>query len=277
VPGGLILGAIGVLYLAVALGVCSDSQIVTLTRRELSAYFLSPIGYLVLAGMAAAQWIGYWEFVTRLVRLSGGGRGAVPEPIVANYIIALFPVFALTLQVPALTMRLFSEEKRNGSLEVLFTAPVTEWTVVLSKFLATWVFFMVTWIPAGLFLVVLRVEGGSSFDYRPLLGFYLALAATGATFLAMGLLVSSLTSNQIVSAVVTFVGMIGFLACYIFKERDLGLGKSVQVAISKLAYLELWADSLGGQLPIRDVILWLSLAVFLLFVSIKVLEARRWS
>src|SRR5262249_26033007 len=78
VPGGLILAAIGTLYLAVALGICSDSQIVTLTRRELSAYFFSPIGYLVIAGMAVAQWIGYWEFITRLDRMSAGGRGAVP-------------------------------------------------------------------------------------------------------------------------------------------------------------------------------------------------------
>src|SRR5207302_1511061 len=147
---------------------------VTLTRRELSSYFMSPIGYLVLGGMAVAQWIGYWEFVARLEAASRRG-GGLPEPIVQFYIVALFPVIALTLQVPALTMRLLAEEKRTGSLEVLLTAPVTERAVVLSKFLATWVFFLLTWVPAALFLVALRVEGGQAFDYKPLLSFYIAL------------------------------------------------------------------------------------------------------
>ncbi|MCI0705792.1 MAG: ABC transporter permease [Planctomycetia bacterium] len=277
VPGGLILAGLGLAYLAVALGICSDSQLITLTRREFSSYFFSPIGYLVLGGMAAAEWLGYQDFVDKLQRASAGGRGPIPEPIVQFYIIALFPIFALTLMVPALTMRLVSEEKRTGTLEVLLTAPVSEWAIIVSKFLATWVFFMICWLPAGLFLIALRMEGGSPFDYRPLLGFYVALAATGAGFVSMGLFFSVLTRNQIVAAVLTFVGMSGFLACYIFGERDLGLGQSAQVFLKKLAYIDLWSESLSGQLPIRDVLLWVSMAVFFLFLSIKVLETRRWS
>jgi len=120
------------------------------------------------------------------------------------------------------------------------------------------------------------MEGGAPFDYRPLLGFYFALAATGAGFVAMGLFFSALTNNQIIAAVFTFVGMIGFLACYILKDR-IGLGQSLQLFIGKLSYIDLWAEALGGQLPIRDVILWVSMAVFFLFLSVKVLETRRWS
>ncbi|MBN9121821.1 MAG: ABC transporter permease subunit [Planctomycetes bacterium] len=277
VPGGLILGGLGLAYLAVSLGICSDSLFVTLTRRELSAYFLSPIGYLVLAGMVLAEWLGYLDFVGRLIRMSAGGRGSVPEPIVQFYMYAIFPVFALTLMVPALTMRLFAEEKRSGTLEVMLTAPVDEWVVTLSKFVSSWLFFMVCWLPSGLFLLALKMESGQPFDYRPLLGFYVALAATGATFVAMGLFFSTITNNQIVAAVLTFVGMAFFLACSLFKERDLGLGQTVQVFLGKLAYLDLWSESLSGQLPIRDVILWVSLALFFVFLSIKVLETRRWS
>lgn len=277
VPGGLILGGLGLAYLAVALGICSDSLFVTLTRRELSAYFFSPIGYMVLAGMVLAEWFGYLDFVGKLVRASAGGRGAAPEPIVQFYAVAIFPVFALTLMVPALTMRLFAEEKRTGTLEVMLTAPVNEWVVALSKFVATWAFFLICWLPYGVFLLALRFEGGQPFDYRPLLGFYVALAATGAAFVAVGMFFSALTNNQIVAAVLTFVGMVFFLACYIFKERDLGAGQTVQVFLGKFAYLDLWSESLGGQLPVRDVILWASLAVFFVFLSIKVLETRRWS
>jgi hypothetical protein len=273
VPSGVLLTAIGVLYLAVALGVCSDNPFVTLTRRELSAYFLSPIGYMVLGGMAASQWIGYWEFVGQLDRSARGS--SVPEPIVRYYMFSLFPVLALTLQIPALTMRLFAEEKRTGSLEVLLTAPVTETSVVLSKFVATLIFFMVSWVPAALFLVALRVEGGQPFDYRPLLSFYVALLANGAGFVGMGMFFSALTRNQIVAAVLSFVGMLGFIL-FLFIGESLGIGQTARIFLGKLSYLSMWREALGGQLPIKDVLLWVSMAVFWVFLTLKVLEVRKW-
>src|SRR5437879_3140322 len=135
-------------------------------------------------------------------------RQVFAEPIIRFYFIAWWPVITTIFIVPVLTMRLLSEEQRTGTLEVLFTAPVGETVVVLSKFLASWIFFMLTWVPWGLFLVALRVEGGQPFEYRPLLSFYIAMACSGAAFLAMGLFFSSLTRNQIVSAILTFVGML---------------------------------------------------------------------
>ena len=277
VPGGLLVGAIGAAYLTVALGVCSDSQFVTLTRREFGWYFISPIGYFVLCGMAVGHWLGYDDFVDFLEKVSAGGRGVFPEPIVRRYVVALFPIFALTLMVPALTMRLFAEEKRSGTLEVLFTAPVSEWVTVVSKFLATWAFFMVCWVPPALYLLALRMEGGAPFDYRPLLGFYLALAANGAAFVAIGMFLSSLAKDQVVAAVLTFVVMAGFLVAYFVRERAVAYGKTAQLVLNKFSYIDLWFAAASGQLPVRDVILWLSLAVFFVFLTIKVLETRRWS
>jgi ABC-2 type transport system permease protein len=274
VPGGVLLAGVGLVYLAVALGVCSDNPFITLTRRELSSYFMSPIGYLVLGGMAACQWIGYWEFVGQLDRAARGS--SVPEPIVRYYMFSLFPVLALTLEIPALTMRLLAEERRTGSLEVLLTAPVSEWSVVLSKFLATLVFFVISWVPAALYLVALRVEGAQPFDYRPLLSFYVALVATGAGFVGMGMFFSALTRNQIVAAVLTFVGMLTFLL-FLFVGESLGVGQTARVFLGKLSYLSLWRESLGGQLPLRDVLLWVSMAVFWIFLTLKVLEMRKWS
>ncbi|AWM36325.1 ABC-2 family transporter protein [Gemmata obscuriglobus] len=276
VPGGLLIGGIGLAYLVLALGVCSDAQFVTLTRREFSGYFYSPIGYLVLAGMALIHWAGYVMFVNVLSSATMGGREPMPEPIVRNYIFALFPVIGVTVQVAALTMRLFAEEKRSGTLEVLFTAPVNEWVTVASKFIATWTFFMLCWLPVGLFLIALRMEGGAPFDYRPLLGYYVALGATGAAFVAMGLLLSALTNNQIIAAMLTFLGMLGFLLNYFVAAMNVGLNPTLMAFLNKLSYLRLWSTALGGQLPVRDVILWLSLAVFFLFTSVKVLEVRRW-
>jgi ABC-type transport system involved in multi-copper enzyme maturation permease subunit len=276
VPAGLILGGLGALYLAVAVGVCSDNQFVTLIRRELSVYFVSPIGYLVLAGMAGAEWLGYLQFYDQLAE-AGRQQRAVSEPIVRPYLFSLFPVISVVFMVPPLTMRLLAEERRSGSLEVLLTSPVNETPVVLSKFLATWFFFLVCWVPAGLYLVALRMELGQPFDYRPLLSFYLALAATGAVFVASGLFFSALTSNQIVAAVFTFTMMLFLLLCFFLKEQTTLFGPLLRQFFARLSYADLWLESLNGQLPIRDVLVWASAAVFGLFLSVKVLEARKWN
>jgi ABC-2 type transport system permease protein len=278
VPNGLILMVIGLAYLAVGVGVCSDNQFVTLTRRELSAYFSSPIGYLVLAGMLLIQWYGYSEFVSSLEQ-GIDGRQMTLQPIVRYYFFALLPVIAVLLIVPALTMRLVSEEWRSGSLEVLLTAPVNETPVILSKFLATWLFFLLCWAPSGLFLIALRVEVGQPFDFLPLLSFYVCLAAQGLAFLGMGLFFSTVTKNQIVAAVLTFVGMLTYLLCYSIRQGNitLGLPPFLQTALGRLSYIHMWGDSLGGRLPLRDVLLFTSLGAFWVFLSVKVLETRKWS
>jgi len=245
---------------------------VTLTRREIGSFFVSPIGYIVLLGMALAAWVGYAFFLTRLEE-----SRTMTEPIVQQYFFAvLMSIFAILFFVPALTMRLFAEEMRTGSLEVLLTAPVTEAAIVLSKFAAVWVFFMISWLPFGLYLVALRIEVDAPFDYRPLLSFYLALAASGAGFLAMGLFFSSLTRNQVVAAVLTFVCML-LLLLTVATDRIPFLGTTAKVMMRRLSYYDLWEQSLAGQLLIRDVFLWVSLAVFWLFLTVKSLEIRKWS
>jgi ABC-type transport system involved in multi-copper enzyme maturation permease subunit len=276
VPGGLILGFLGGLYLAIGLGLSSDLQFVTLARRELSAYFLSPMGYLVLGGMAACQWFGYYLFYRRLEAF-GRQQVPMPEPIVGEYLLALIPILCVILPIPALTMRLLSEEKRSGSLEVLLTSPVDEGPVVLSKFFSTWLFFLICWLPAGLFLIAVRVEAGTGFDYRPLLSFYAALAACSAAFVACGVFFSALTSNQIVSAVLTFMVLLLLVVCFFVKRQVDGLSPTLVAFLTRLSFIDMWQQSLDGQLAVRDVLVWVSAAVFGLFLSVKVLEARKWN
>jgi gliding motility-associated transport system permease protein len=278
VPGGLILMGLGITYLAVALGICSDNQFVTLTRRELSAYFLSPIGYLVLGGMALIQWNQYRVFLSGLARAGQMGE-ALAEPIVAGLFLDFLPVIAILLQVPALTMRLVAEEKRTGSMEVLLTAPVNEWPVILSKFLATWLFFLLTWLPSGLFLIALRLETDVPFDYRPLLSFYVCLAAQGLAFVGMGVFFSTITKNQIVAAVLTFVGMLLFFLCFLIRREQIALGLPpfLQTALGRLSFVTMWIEALAGRLPLRDCLLFASIGLFWLFLSVKVLETRKWN
>jgi ABC-type transport system involved in multi-copper enzyme maturation permease subunit len=272
-PGGLLLMAVGLLYLAFAVGICSDARYVVMVRRELSAYFYSPIAYLVLFGMTVIGWWTYATFSSLLIEFMERSR-PIPEPIVFNFIVDFYPVMSLLFVVPALTMRLLSEERRTGTLEVMLTAPVDERTVVLSKFTAALVFFLFLWIPWGLFLIALRVEGGQPFDYRPLLSFSVILVCTSAALLSMGLFFSSLTRNQIVAAVLSFMGMMLMLGLYFVQNQ---VGPTWQTVFAQLSFVDQWIQSLRGKLYLRSVIAQLSITVFWLFLTVKALEARKWS
>jgi ABC-type transport system involved in multi-copper enzyme maturation permease subunit len=279
VPNGLILMGAGLAYLALAAGVCLDWPIVVLTRRELSSYFYSPVAYLVLIGMLAVGWIMFRQFLSIIAQSSMGGPGAPPlfEPIVAMYVFELIPVIVQIFVVPAITMRLLAEEQRTGTLEVLLTAPVNETTVVVSKFLAAWLFYLLTWVPWWLYLVALRYMGDTEFDYRPLLSFNVTLLAVSAGFISMGLFFSSLTRNQIIAAVLTFVGMIGHLTAYIMKYRErLTPGSTWYEVLTYTSFLDVWLNSLEGVFSPRYLIFHLSVTVFFLYATIKVLETRKW-
>jgi hypothetical protein len=274
VPDGLVLVGLGVLYVIWSVAICSERQLVVLARRELATYFYSPIAYLVLFGMSVICWFSYWMFLSELVDAQFRGS-SLPEPILRFYFVSLLPVVAMLFVVPALTMRLLSEEQRTGTMEVMLTAPINEPTVVLSKFFGGLAFFLVMCLPLVLFLIPLRVEGGKPFDVLPLLSFLLALICSGSAFVAMGLFFSSLTRNQIVAAVLTFMGMIVLLVGYFVVERNM-LWPTANSVVRQVSFINLWVDSLAGKMYLRDLIGQVSLAVFFLFLTVKVLESRRW-
>lgn len=275
VPGGLILGLLGVTYLAISMAYCSDSPFVALVVREVASFFVSPIAYLVLIGVSFVSAYGYGIL---LLPFLDQPISPQLEPIVGNYWGAsMGAAFLVVMIVPAITMRLFSEEKRTGTLEVLLTAPVGEWSVILSKFLGAWFFYMIVWIPLGLYLVGLRAAG-PSFDYRPMLSYYLAQAACGAGLVAMGLFFSCLTKNQIVAAVLSFAGCFGLLLMVIVKSFPMGeTWAPLKSVAARLDYITAWQSALNGQLSLSFVVVYLSMMVFWLFATSKVLEARRWS
>jgi ABC-2 type transport system permease protein len=272
VPTGLLLLVLGVLYGGVALGAASESRLVVLARRELMSYFTSPIAYIVMLGMALLAAVAYFFFVD-LIKV---GMIRV-EPIVLFYFQDL-PPYVVIFVVPAITMRLLAEEKRTGTYEVLLCAPVKETTVVLAKHIAALIFFMLLWGIWALYLVALRAEAGKEFDYRPMLSFFLALAVCGSSFIAMGLFFSSLSKNQIVGAVLTFLGLLTLtiLGASIVQRRE-SIGSLWKAVFQNLSYSELWLSSLKGRLQVRALILQGSFTFFWLFLTVKVLEARRWS
>jgi ABC-type transport system involved in multi-copper enzyme maturation permease subunit len=278
VPGGLLLMALGGLYAIVAAGLCTDNRILVMTRREMAAFFFSPIAYIMLFGFTAISWFQDFSFLETIFEASGPGGGGQPlvEPIVAYYIIHWWPLISMMFIAPVLTMRLLSDERRTGSLEVMLTAPVDEVSIVLSKFLASFVFFLAVCMPWGLYLVALRIQGGQPFDYRPLLSFFVALATTGAGLLAMGLFFSSLTRNQIVAAIMTFAGTLVWTMPFFFK-RYMTPDSALFNILSYVSYLDFWIEAVQGTLSPRFIVLHVSFAIFWLFLTVKVLEARKWA
>jgi ABC-2 type transport system permease protein len=202
----------------------------------------------------------------------------VREPIVGQFwALTMGAAFTMPVLVAAITMRSFSEEKRSGTLEVLLTAPVNDWAVVLSKFAAALVFFMLCWLPTTVYLVALRYAGGVPFQYQSLLGYYLAVLACGVSFVAFGIFVSSLTRNQIVAAVVTFAGLFAMLLTAARKLFAAVIKESAVLnVLGQFDFLDMWQQALDNHFPLHGVCVQLSLGVLWLFLTVKVLEARRW-
>jgi ABC-type transport system involved in multi-copper enzyme maturation permease subunit len=282
-PSGIVLMGLGLVYVASGFAISSDNRFVAMTRRELLAFFCSPTAYIFLLGFTIIAWMMFVNFRESLwqdqTRLGQSSALKVDEPIVINYLLGIYQFISVIIVVPVLTMRLLSEEKRSGTLEMLLTAPLNETAVVLSKFVAVLVLFMVLWSPLGLMLIGLRVEGGQPFDFRPVLSFYVALLFSGAGFLAMGLFFSSLTSNQLAAAIMTFVGML-VLTFVVFVEnivrRSASADDPVSVFLTHVSYVDLWVNAVVGKLALRDLFYHFSACIFWLFLSIKVLESRKW-
>src|SRR5262249_29298398 len=155
---------LGIIHVLLSVALISEAPFVVLTRREVSSMFYSPMVYFVLVGFTLIAWLGFSDFIRRVVLVQNMARQMNGQPmyerIIEDYFINWQPVVAVVFMVPVLTMRLLSEERRTATLEVLLTAPVKESTVVLSKFAAALIFFLLAWLPWGLYLVAMRVETG---------------------------------------------------------------------------------------------------------------------
>jgi ABC-2 type transport system permease protein len=271
IPSGFILMGFGLVYMGFSLGSVSDWPLVVLIRRELASYFYSPIAYLVFFGLLLIAWLNFLLLVEQLIpptdpRAMAHYQPAL-EPIVGRGFINWITLIGQLFVVPVLCMRLMSEEHRSGTLEVLMTAPINETTVVLGKFFGVLLFYLFTWTPYW----------GEPFDYHPILSFLLALVATAGGFLSMGLFFSSITRNQIVAAVLTFVGMITFFSTFFLKMAlEIPTESPWNDLLTFASFVDLWWNSLQGHLAPRLLAFHLSATVFFLFLTVKVLESRKW-
>ncbi len=245
------------------------NNLVTLVWREIRAYFYSPIAYIVLAGTLLMNGWTFWILVNALNNPELQLTGGVMQLFFGG---TFFFWFAMLLITPVLTMRLLSEEKRSGSIELLMTVPVTDWQVVLGKFLASWFFFVLMWVPTVSYVVILKQY--APVDLGPILCGYLGTWLVGGLFLSVGIVSSAMTSNQVISAVVSFV-----ILLLLFSVGVLDLFFTGQTAKETVAYLDVlsqFGDFSKGILDTRHLVYYGSLIFLNLFLSTRILESRRW-
>jgi len=248
----------------------------SLIRREISAYFLSPIAYVVLTLFLIVTGI---LFCLTMLQLTARGPQGIEYPMRLMLTDTWFWLVFLFIP-PLLTMRLFAEERGTGTLEMLLTAPLRDWQIVLSKYLACLAFYLFMWVPTFLYLPVLTDFNWSTFtagiDPWPIVSSYVGIALAGAMFLAIGMFISSLVRSQMVAALIALFVSLCFIVIGFWRpEMDTG-STLYQLLYFFTVPLHFERNFSRGLVDTRQVVLYLSVTVFCLFMTVRSLETRRW-
>jgi ABC-2 type transport system permease protein len=241
-------------------------RFLTLWRRELESCFFSPVAYVFMVVFLAMTG---WVFLQMVEGHVGGF-----EPL-TELLYKVIVYFWMPILVTVITMRLFAEEKRSGTLETLMTVPVTEGEVVLGKYAGALTFFVVVTLPAVGFLYALDAfsPGIESIDSGSVVAGGVFTFALAAFCVAIGLAISLLTRSQIVAAICCFCGVLApLLAGHLAAFLPPGAGGLVE----GLAAHEHLLDASRGIVDTRPLVLYVSGAGFMIFAAIKALESRRW-
>jgi ABC-2 type transport system permease protein len=246
----------------------------TLIRREVTAYFLSPIAYVVLAAFLLVT--GHLFYLTMNLLTAKGPIG-IEWPMQGLLADERFWLVFLFIP-PLLTMRLFAEERGSGTLEMLLTAPLRDGQVVVAKFLGAWLFYVILWVPTFLYLPVLLNLAGGEFviDPWPTVTSYLGVFLAGAMFLAMGMFISSLVRSQMVAAVVSLVISLVFVVAAFWRPEMDTAGLTYRLLYLISVPLHFSRDFTRGIIDSRHLVLYASVTVFCLFLTVRSLESRRW-
>ena len=227
--------------------------------KEIQIYFTSPTAYIV--GLIFLALTGF--FFTQDL------GDPFPEATLKPFFDGAIVVFVLL--APALTMRLLAEESKLGTIELLLTSPVRDWEVIVGKYVASLVFFLALVALSFFYAILLFVY--ASPDPGPIFSGYLGLILYGSAALAVGLLTSTMTNNQIVSAVVAM----GILLALFFADQAFGsIGGFAGEVIGQMGLRGHYDDFERGVIDTKNIVYFLSVISVFLFLSIRALESRRW-
>jgi ABC-2 type transport system permease protein len=245
-----------------------------LLGRELGAYFLGPMAYLVLLAFQLIAALNFWELVD-ILSAPQRELSSLRDPM--NTYIPGSPAFwiAILVSIPLLTMRLFAEERRQGTIEALLTVPVTETEIVVAKWLAGVLMYCALLVPFFLYLPFLYYQAKYNFDPGPILGLAVGLTTMGMMLVAIGLFLSSLTHNQIVAAIWTFVVLLFliviFPVIYLFAAQHHYPWADAVRFLAVLYHVQSFGQ---GLLDFRYIAVHLSVTFFVLSLTVRSLEMR---
>jgi ABC-2 type transport system permease protein len=253
-------------------------NIIAIAQKELKSYFAGPIAYIAI-GLWALLY-GYFFvailqfFVRQSMQMNQFGMQG-PQALNVNQQMIRPLLQNVTIMIlfvmPMVTMRTYSEEKRSGTIELLLTSPVSDFQIIMGKFLGAMalygVMLLVTMFHIGLLFVYGRPE------WKPILTAYLGLFLLGGCFISLGLLISSLTKNQIVAGMVTFAV---FLLLWIITWIGSFSGPTVDQLTQYLSIIDHLEDFSKGVVDTKHLIYYVSFITFGLFLTAKSVDSERW-
>jgi ABC-2 type transport system permease protein len=254
------------------------SNILAIAHKELKSYFASPIAYIVIGFWALLYGYFFVALLNYFVRQSMqmgqfGMQGPqamninqqLIRPLLQNVLILIL------FLMPMVTMRSYSEEKRSGTIELLLTSPLTDFQIIMGKFLGAMALYSamlaVTLIHVGLLFVYGRPE------WKPLVTAYIGLLLMGGCFISVGLFISSLTKNQIVAGMVTFAV---FLMLWIITWIGSFSGPTIDKLTQYLSIVDHYDDFGKGVIDTTHLIYYVSFITFGLFLTAKAVDSERW-
>jgi ABC-2 type transport system permease protein len=252
------------------------SNVIAIAQKELRSYFASPIAYVVLAAFALVFGFFFstmlYYFLGQSMQMSmgmGGGPMNVNEQML-RYVFQNMTVILL-LMVPMITMRTYSEEKRSGTIELLLTSPVSDWQMILGKFFGAMSLYAAM-LAVTLVHVLILYRYGTP-EWKPIASTYLGLLLLGGSMVALGLFVSSLTKNQIVAGIVTFVVLLLLWVLDWMSSFSPGWVASVLNYVTITGHLD---DFIKGVIDTSHIIYYLSFITFGLFLTAQSVNSERW-
>lgn len=238
-------------------------------KRELFSLFVTPLAWVLVTTFLMVQGIHVFILVTQYATTVDLGEGGPVQAFFGKTILLYLP---LLFVCPLLTMRLFAEERRSGTIEALLTAPVGTLGVTLGKYAAALATYALMWAPTVLYVVIIGKTG--DVDWRAVGSSYLGLMAVGAGFLAIGTMTSALTQSQLTAAVLSAMAVI-FLFMVGIGEFVADSGPVHDVC----AYVSVWSqmnDFSQGIIDLRRLTLDATLVAVPLFITVRAVDSWRW-
>lgn len=239
-------------------------------KRELFAFFVTPLAWVLITVFLILQGMNfYWIIDTFATRIAPSDQ----TPLQAFFGNTVLLYLVLFLLIPPMTMRLFSEERRSGTIEPLMTAPVSSVAVVLAKYAAVVTTYLAMWLPTLLYLVILKRAG--DVDLKAAGAAYLGVGLVGAGYLSIGLLMSAATDSQFLALVMTALVILALFLLGIgeFIAKD---GSVLQAVCSHVSVWGQMNDFATGIVDTRRLVFDATLVVFPLFVTTRIVDSWRW-